>query len=83
MARAMISQCIYHLAISQSHAVKHRRNEQHLTCPNLILPFIAQNSTCCKVCTRKRQLDAVMAFPRKQEFCVIPLNLCVCPNILQ
>lgn len=35
MARTMASQCIYHLAISQSHTVK-RRNEQYQTCPNHI-----------------------------------------------
>lgn len=79
MARTMTSQCIHHLAVSQSHTVKQRRNEQHRTCPNCICSELAHTA---KPVLGKGKMDAVKTFPRKQDFCVFPLSLGVCPNIL-
>lgn len=50
----------------------HKRKK--LTVSNLSKLYFLGISTHWKICTDKKQLDAVMPFPGKQEFCAFPLS---------
>lgn len=83
MARTVVSQCIYHLAISPSHTIK-QRNEQYQTCPNHIClelvhtakPVPGKSNCCCYGFSQKTGV-----------LCIFPQFVftaeCVCSNILQ
>lgn len=57
------------------------RKTKKWTVSNLSKPYLLRISTRCKTCTGKKQLDAVKAFPRKQEFCAFPPSFFLLQNV--
>lgn len=53
------------------------KTKKKWTASNLSKPYLLRISTHCKPQLRKRQVDTVTAFPRKQKICIIsPILAC-------